>query len=113
MGELVVCFKQFLLNPGRGGRDTEATSEPEGSTGNHRGEHRRSHSRQCQEKRNPAAEPTGLHLNPSPTAYLLCDRSKLLLLHWHSHQEHHGQSHHHTVCQPHAQLHLEGPEHRA
>ncbi|XP_042787109.1 dynein light chain roadblock-type 1 isoform X2 [Panthera uncia] len=82
MGELVVCFKQFLLNPGRGGRDTEATSEPEGSTGNHRGEHRRSQSRQCQEKRNPAAEPTGLHLNPSPTAYLLCDRSKLLLLHW-------------------------------
>lgn len=31
----------------------------------------------------------------------------------HSHQEHHGQPHHHTVRQPHAQLHLEGPEHRA
>ena len=26
---------------GRGGGDTEATSEPEGSTGHHRGEHRR------------------------------------------------------------------------
>uniref|UniRef100_A0A673TEU2 Microtubule associated protein 1 light chain 3 alpha n=1 Tax=Suricata suricatta TaxID=37032 RepID=A0A673TEU2_SURSU len=28
------------VEDGRGGRDTEATSEPEGSTGNHRGEHR-------------------------------------------------------------------------
>ncbi|KAF3824820.1 hypothetical protein GH733_010154 [Mirounga leonina] len=61
-----------LFGDGRGGGDTEATSEPEGSTGHHRGEHRR-----------------------------------------HSHQEHHGQSHHHTVCQPHAQLHLEGSEHGA
>jgi hypothetical protein len=33
--------------------------------------------------------------------------------HRHSHQEHNGQSHHYTVCQPHAQLHLEGAEHCA
>ncbi|XP_059561946.1 dynein light chain roadblock-type 1 isoform X5 [Myotis daubentonii] len=31
----------------------------------------------------------------------------------HSYQEHHGQPHHHPVRQPHAQLHPEGPEHRA
>ena len=60
------------VRDGRGGGDPEATPEPEGRAGNHRGKHRR-----------------------------------------HSHQEHHGQSHHHTVHQPHAQLHLEGPEHRA
>uniref|UniRef100_A0A673TEY3 Microtubule associated protein 1 light chain 3 alpha n=1 Tax=Suricata suricatta TaxID=37032 RepID=A0A673TEY3_SURSU len=36
-----VFFKSSeSCSQGRGGRDTEATSEPEGSTGNHRGEHR-------------------------------------------------------------------------
>lgn len=44
--ELIQSYWPFLTLvlfslAGRGGRDTEATSEPEGSTGNHRGEHRR------------------------------------------------------------------------